>query len=148
MSDLVRLSISLESDLAAELDRLVERSRYENRSEYVRDLIRAQLVDEEWQEGHEVLGTITLIYDHHQNGLSDKLNTLQHEHHASVLASTHVHLDHHLCAEMIMLRGLPDILRGLTDDMRKLKGVLHAALAFSSTGHSLRKPGKHSHAHS
>lgn len=148
MSDLVRLSISLESDLAVELDRLVDRSRYENRSEYVRDLIRAQLVDEEWQEGHEVLGTITLIYDHHQNGLSDKLNALQHEHHASVLASTHVHLDHHLCAEMIMLRGQPDILRGMTDSMRKLKGVLHAALAFSSTGQSLRKTGKHSHAHS
>lgn len=143
MSDLVRLSISLEGELASELDRLVASSRYENRSEYVRDLIRAQLVDEEWQQGHEVLGTITLIYDHHQNGLSDKLNALQHEHHASVLASTHVHLDHHLCAEMIMLRGQPDILRELTGGMRKLKGVLHAAFALSSTGQSLPRAKHH-----
>lgn len=148
MSDLVRVSISLEASLAAELDRLVAISRYENRSEYVRDLIREQLVSEEWEQGREVLGTITLIYDHHQGGLSDKLNALQHDHHANVLASTHVHLDHHLCAEMIMLRGKPEILRELTDGMRKLKGVLHAALAFSSTGHALRKLGKHSHAHS
>jgi CopG family nickel-responsive transcriptional regulator len=148
VSDLVRLSISLEAELAAELDRLVESSSYENRSEYLRDLIRGRLVEEDWQKGREVLGTITLIYDHHQGGLSDKLNSLQHEHHASVLASTHVHMDHHLCAEMIMLRGKPAILREITDGMRKLKGVLHAALAFSSTGQSLRKQGKHNHAHS
>ncbi|MCB9894905.1 MAG: nickel-responsive transcriptional regulator NikR [Planctomycetes bacterium] len=144
MSDLVRLSISLEADLATELERLVERSRYDNRSEFIRDLIRERLVDEEWARGGEVLGTITLIYDHHQNGLTDKLNELQHEYHANVLASTHVHLDHHNCAEMIMMRGRPEVLRELADGMRKLKGVLHAALAVSSTGKALRK---HNHAH-
>lgn len=145
MSDLVRVSISLEASLAAELDRLVETSRYENRSEYVRDLIREQLVSEEWEQRREVLGTITLIYDHHQGGLSDKLNGLQHDHHANVLASTHVHLDHGTCAEMIMLRGKPEILRELTDGMRRLKGVLHAAFALSSTGKTLQRGG-HRHA--
>ncbi|MCA8915619.1 MAG: nickel-responsive transcriptional regulator NikR [Planctomycetes bacterium] len=143
MSDLVRLSISLEADLAAELDRLVDQSRYENRSEFVRDLIRERLVDEEWARGGEVLGTITLIYDHHQNGLTDKLNELQHEYHANVLASTHVHLDHHNCAEMIMMRGKPDVLRELTDGMRKLKGVMHAAFALSSTGKGIVRGGHH-----
>lgn len=141
---MVRLSISLESDLAVELDRLVSGAGYENRSEYVRDLIREQLVEEEWTYGREVLGTITLIYDHHQSGLGEKLTGLQHDHHANVLASTHVHLDHHLCAEMIMMRGKPEVLRTLADGMKKLKGVLHAALAVSSTGKNLR----HRHAHS
>jgi len=144
MPNLVRLSISLESDLANELDRLVDGAGYENRSEYLRDLIREQLVEEEWTLGREVLGTITLIYDHHQPGLGDRLTALQHDHHASVLASTHVHLDHHLCAEMIMMRGKPEVLRTLADGMKKLKGVLHATLAVSSTGKNLR----HKHAHS
>jgi CopG family nickel-responsive transcriptional regulator len=139
MTNLVRLSMSLEADLAADLDRLVADAGYENRSEYIRDLIRAELVDEEWTLGREVLGTITLLYDHHQPGLTDKLNGLQHDHHAAVLASTHVHLDHHLCAEMIMMRGKPEVLRALSDGIKKLKGVLHATLAVSSTGKNLRK---------
>lgn len=139
MTELVRLSISLEAPLAAELDRLVDRARFENRSEFVRDLIRRSLVEEEWERGREVLGTITLVYDHHQPGLGDRLTALQHEYHANVLAGTHVHLDHHLCAEMIMMRGKPDVLRQLADGIRSLKGVLHAALAFSSTGKALRR---------
>lgn len=145
MSEVVRLSISLEAPLAAELDRLVDRAGYENRSEYVRDLVRRSLVEEEWDRGREILGTITLVYDHHKAGLSDKLNDLQHEYHANVLASTHVHLDHHYCAEMIMIRGKPEVLRALTDGMRGLKGVLHAAFTASAAGHTLRG---HKHAHS
>ena len=145
MSDLVRISISLEAELADELDQLVEHSRYENRSEFIRDMIRERLVQREWDKGGEVLGTITLVYDHHQSGLTDKLNELQHDYHANVLASTHVHLDHHNCAEMIMLRGKPDVLRELTDGMRKLKGVLNAGFALGSAGKALGRGG-HRHA--
>ncbi|MBX3475646.1 MAG: nickel-responsive transcriptional regulator NikR [Planctomycetes bacterium] len=137
MPDLERISISIESPLARELDRMLRAAGYENRSEYLRDLIRKELVAEEWQRGLEVLGTITLLYDHHQQGLSDKLNALQHDHHANVLSSTHVHLDHHICAEMIMLRGKAELLRTLADGMRKLKGVLHATLSVSTTGKAL-----------
>ncbi|MBE7491397.1 MAG: nickel-responsive transcriptional regulator NikR [Planctomycetes bacterium] len=146
MSELVRLSISLEAPLARELERLVRGAGYENRSEYLRDLVRKELVAEEWQRGVEVLGTITLLYDHHQQGLSDKLNALQHDHHANVLSSTHVHLDHHICAEMIMLRGKAELLRTLADGMRKLKGVLHAALSLSTTGRAFA-PRHHGHSH-
>lgn len=145
MSDLVRISISLEAELASRLDHLVSRAGYDNRSEFIRNLVREQLVDEQWELGREVVGTITLIYDHHQTGLSDKLNDLQHEYHANVLASTHVHLDHHNCAEMIMMRGKPDVLRALTDGMRRLKGVLHAAFIVSTTGNAFKG---HKHAHS
>lgn len=141
-TELVRISISIEAPLARELDRLVHHSGYESRSEYLRDLVRKELVAEEWQRGVEVLGTITLLYDHHQQGLSDKLNALQHDHHANVLSSTHVHLDHHICAEMIMLRGKAELLQDLADGMRKLKGVLHATLSLSTTGKAL-----HSHQH-
>jgi len=139
MSELVRISISLEADLADELDRLVSRAGYENRSEFVRAMVRERLVDEDWVQGREVLGTVTLVYDHHQPGIGDKLTELQHEYHTNVLASTHIHLDHGTCAEMIMIRGKPDVLRALTDGMRKVKGVLHAALATSSALKAARK---------
>ena len=98
MAGIVRLSISLEKGLYERLERLVEDSRYTNRSEYLRDLIRQRLVEQEWaDQRREVVGTITMIYDHHSRLLSDKLVEIQHEHHEHVLAATHVHLSRHLC---------------------------------------------------
>jgi CopG family nickel-responsive transcriptional regulator len=138
MSNLARLSFSIEQPLLERLEKLLQDSKYENRSEFIRDLIRGQLVEQEWQDNEEALGTVTLIYDHHMRQLSEKLTDLQHEHHDSVLAATHVHLDHHLCAEMIMIKGRAKEIRGLADRLRQQKGVLHATLSMSSTGKKLR----------
>lgn len=139
MPDLVRLSISLEAPLYDQLERLVESSGYTNRSEFVRDMIRNRLVEQTWSDAHqEVVGTITMVYDHHQRRLADRLIDIQHEHHDQILATTHVHLSHDLCAEMIMVRGLPERVRQIADALRQQRGVLHAALALSSTGDPLR----------
>ena len=70
-----------------------------NRSEFIRDMIRQQLVGQQWQDDRETLGTVTLLYNHHLHKLSEKLTDLQHHHHRNILVSTHVHLDDHLCAE-------------------------------------------------
>jgi CopG family nickel-responsive transcriptional regulator len=137
MSDLVRMSFSIEAPLLARLEKLLKSSRYTNRSEFIRDMIRGRLVEREWEADQEALGTITLIYNHHARGLSEKLTELQHHHHQSVLASTHVHLDHDTCAEMIMVRGRASQLRAVADLLRQHKGVLHAALSMSSTGKKL-----------
>lgn len=138
MSSLVRLSISLERSLADVLDRLVATGGYTNRSEYVRDLIRARLVEQQWSdEQQEVVGTITLVYDHHARELADRLVDIQHAHHANVMATTHVHLSADLCVEMIMTRGKADELRRLADQMRQQRGVLHADLTMSTTGAQL-----------
>ncbi len=137
MPELERVSMSIEAPLLRRLEDLVQTSGYTNRSEYIRDLIRGKLVEEEWERNVEAVGTITLLYDHHQRGLSDRLNHLQHNHHSNILATTHVHLDHDLCAEMIMVRGQGKLIRALTDSMRREKGVLHAALSLNSTGKSL-----------
>ena len=137
MSELVRLSLSIEKPLFERLEKMVKRSGYGNRSEFVRDMIRHQLVRQEWNANTEVVGTVTLVYDHHARHLSDKLTHLQHEHHAAVLATTHVHLDHHLCAEMILARGPARQIKKITDLLRQQKGVLHAALSLGSTGKSL-----------
>lgn len=139
MSELTRLSISLEQPLLARLERLVRGSGYTNRSEFVRDMIREQLVEQEWADQHaEVVGTITLLYDHDARQLSDRLTDIQHEHHEQILATTHVHLSRRLCAEMIMVRGSAGEVRHLLDHLRQQRGVLHAALGMSSTGQRLR----------
>jgi CopG family nickel-responsive transcriptional regulator len=139
MSELVRLSISLEKPLLRRLERLVKASRYTNRSEFIRDLIRQRLVEQQWtDEKQEVVGTVTLIYDHHARQLADKLIDIQHDHHDSILATTHVHLSHDLCGEMIMVRGSATLIRRLVDNLRQQRGVLHAELAMSSTGQALQ----------
>ena len=125
MSELVRLSISLEKPLLARLERLVKKSGYANRSEFVRDMIRERLVEQQWSDRRqEVVGTITLVYDHHARQLSDKLIEIQHEHHDQVMATTHVHLTHKLCAEMIMVKGSAARIRELCDRLRQQAGCV------------------------
>ncbi len=137
MSELVRLSISLERPLYETLEEMVRHSKYENRSEYLRDLIRDKVVADQWENAEEALGVITLIYNHHQRELSEKITNAQHHHHHLVLATTHVHLNSDLCAEMIMAKGKADNIRNLADTLRKQRGVLHLGLTMSSTGENL-----------
>lgn len=138
MADLTRLSFTIEQPLLKKMERLMRRGRFRNRSEFIRDLIRSRLVDSEWEQDAEALGTITLVYDHDTRRLSDKLTSLQHKHHDAVLATTHVHLDNHMCAEMIMVKGRAHTIRELADVLGQQKGVLHAQLSMSSTGKQLR----------
>ncbi|NLT60164.1 MAG: nickel-responsive transcriptional regulator NikR, partial [Candidatus Hydrogenedentes bacterium] len=105
MSELARLSFSIEKPLLERLERMVAEGNYGNRSEFIRDMIRDRLVAEAWEKNEEALGTVTILFDHHSRNLSEKLIDLQHDFEGTIMASTHVHLTHHLCAEMIMVRG-------------------------------------------
>lgn len=134
MADLERISISLEKPLSAKLAKLLKQTKYSNRSEFIRDLVRDKLVERAWESDEEALGTITLVYDHHKRNLTEKLTGLQHDFHHAVMATTHVHLDHDLCAEMIMVRGKASLIRALADALGKQKGVYHAKLSLSTTG--------------
>ena len=137
MSDLVRLSISIEEPLLKRLDKMVADCKYSNRSEFIRDMVRDLLVRREWDRDEEVVGTMTLLYDHSTKGLVQRLKTVQHEHRDEILASTHVNLEEDMCAEMIMLRGKAAQLKQLADKLRQLKGVIHAAISLGSTGQAL-----------
>jgi len=137
MSKLVRLSLSIEKPLLDRLEKMVRRSGYTNRSEFVRDMVRRQIVEEQWRSDREALGTVTLIYDHHQRRLSEKLTGLQHHYHNMVLVTTHVHLDEHLCAEVLIVKARAGKIREIADLLRQQKGVLHAALSLSSIGKEL-----------
>ena len=137
MSDLVRFSVSIEQSLFEQLEQQVADSEYSNRSEFIRDLIRNHIVEAQWHSNAESLGTIFLLYDHHSRGLSERLTHEQHHFSGQVLATTHVHLDEHLCAEMIMVRGRGRDIKALADRLHREKGVLHARLATGSTGRNL-----------
>jgi len=138
MSDLVRMSVSIEKPLFDRMEKLIAGSNCRNRSEFVRDLIRNHLVEQEWTSGRDLLGTISLVYDHHARGLSKNLTDQQHHFPGTVLATTHVHLDEHLCAEMIMVRGRGKDINSLAEGLGRAKGVLHAKLATGTTGKALR----------
>ena len=138
MADAVRVSISIDKSLYDKLERLVRESKYENRSEFIRDLVRGRIVEDEWRADEPALGTIMLLYNHDRRNLTDKLTKLQHGHHHAILATTHVHVDHDICAEMIMVRDKASHIRELADLLGQQRGVLHASLSMSSLGERLK----------
>lgn len=126
----IRFSVSLPATLLAELDRRIVGRGYDSRSEFVRDLIRARLVEEAWAgAGSEVHGVLTIIYDHHRRGLTDKLHQVQHHRFVHILCTQHVHLDHDHCLETIVLRGTPGEIERMALEIGGLKGVSFAELA-------------------
>ena len=132
-----RFSISMEEDLLGKFDNHLSGHGYSNRSEAVRDLVRKALVDEEWDAGEEVVGVITLVFDHHQRKLQDKLTELQHDHHDMIISSTHVHLDHDNCLEVIIVKGKAGSVRELANRLKATRGVKSSELTAASTGKKL-----------
>jgi CopG family nickel-responsive transcriptional regulator len=131
--DLERVSLAIEKSLLRRFDRLLDRRGLGNRSEAIRDLIRRRLVEEEDFAGRgEVVASLTLVYDHAQRELSDRLVATGHHHHARVLSAMHVHLDDRMCLEVMALRGTPAVLRHFADHLIGLKGVKHGQLVVSS----------------
>ena len=138
MSDLQRIGVAIDGDLLERFDGLISRRGYTNRSEAFRDLIRADLVNDVAQRPSSlIVGTITLLYDHHVRLLSEKLTSLQHDHHHSILSSLHVHLDHDHCLEVIVLKGKAGDIRKIADLLIAAKGVKHGKLTVTSLGQDL-----------
>jgi CopG family transcriptional regulator, nickel-responsive regulator len=138
MSELARTGVSLEEDLLQEFDRLIAKRGYKNRSEAFRDLIREALLTETVHSNKPVVGTLTLVYDHHTPNLSEKLTEAQHSAGASVLAATHVHLDHHYCLEVVIMKGKSKDLQELADHMLALRGVELGKLVLTNSGKDIK----------
>jgi CopG family nickel-responsive transcriptional regulator len=132
-----RFSVSLPSELAREFDALVAAKGYSNRSLAIADLIRAELVDHRQAHGGEIAGTITLLYDHHKRHLQETLTDLQHDHTDLIISTLHVHLDHHNCLEVLVVRGDAGRIRSLADELIAAKGVMHGRLTVTATGEHL-----------
>jgi len=137
MKKLVRFGVSLGKDLLERFDALIAERGYDNRSEAFRDLIRGALVEQEWREGGEVAGAITLVYEHHKKDLVGRLTDIQHEAHDVIISTQHIHLDHDHCLEILAVRGRSADVRRLADSLRSIKGVLQGSVNMASTGNKL-----------
>lgn len=138
MSELSRIGVAIDSDLLAKFDELIANRGYTNRSEAFRDLIRDELVEKAW-EGPEspVVGTVTLVYDHHVRLLSDRLTDLQHDHYHLILSTMHVHLDHDNCLEVLVVKGRAKDVKKIADALISTKGVKHGRLTITASGAEL-----------
>jgi CopG family nickel-responsive transcriptional regulator len=129
-----RFGVSIPNRLLERFDDLVREKGFDNRSEAIRDLIRNFLVEAEWESDAETIGTVTLVYDHHVKELSEGLNSIQHRMGDAIISSLHVHLDHNMCLEVIVVRGNSSQIRKLADQLIGTKGVVHGKLTAATVG--------------
>jgi len=133
-----RFTVSLPDALMRTLDRLRVGRGYVNRSEFVRDLLRAELVREEWTEQRgETVGVLALVYDHDTRALADKLTDIQHHSRGVIAMALHVHLDAHTCLEVIPLRGAVAEIQGVANRLISVKGVRYGQLVPATAGKRL-----------
>ena len=134
MSNLARFGVSLDKELLRKFDERIKEKKYTNRSEAIRDLIRDDLVKKEWQEGKEVTGSITLVYNHHKRELTNLLIDIQHDYHDTVLSTQHIHLDEDNCLEIVVVKGKPREIEELYGKLKSAKGVKHGGFSMATTG--------------
>jgi len=139
MSSLSRIGVAIDSELLDQFDALIRERGYSNRSEAFRDLIRDELVEKNWESPEsQVVGTVTLVYDHHVRLLNEKLTDIQHDHHHSILSTLHIHLDHDNCLEVLVVKGKSAAVRKVADALISTKGVKHGRLTITTSGAGLK----------
>ena len=139
MSALSRIGVAIDTGLLKKFDKLIGQRGYTNRSEAFRDMIRDELVEQTWESPEsQVVGTVTLLYDHHVRMLNEKLTSIQHDFHHSILSTLHVHLDHDNCLEVLVVRGKSADVRKVADVLISTKGVKHGRLTISTSGTELK----------
>jgi len=133
MSEIVRFSVSLESDLLEKFDRFCSEEHFATRSEAIRQLLRDKLTQRAWEsDAREVAGTLTLVYDHHRPQLRQRLMQVQHDHGPLIVATLHAHLAHDRCLETIVLRGPAGSLRKVAAELSGLKGIFKGELVMAA----------------
>ena len=138
MSELSRIGVAIDTELLEKFDALIAQRGYTNRSEAFRDLIRDDLVEQMWESPESnVVGTVTLVYDHHVRMLNEKLTDMQHEHHRLILSTLHVHLDHDNCLEVLVVKGKARQVRKIAEALISTKGVKHGRLTITTSGAEL-----------
>ncbi len=134
MSDLIRFGVSIDKELLERYDEKIKFDNYSNRSNAIADLIREELIKQEWQEDKIITGVITIVFDHHKRDLVSNLTNIQHYHHDIIISSQHIHLDHNYCFEIVVVKGKPKELKNLCTKLKAAKGVKHANLNLATTG--------------
>lgn len=148
MSGVTRFGVSIDDSLLERFDKQISKKGYTNRSEAIRDLIRDNLVIEEWASDQETVGTITIVYDHHTRDLGSNLTHLQHSFEGEIKSVLHIHLDHFNCLEVLVVKGKAHLLQTFADQLVGTRGVKHGKLTMTTTGAGMDAPtGHHAHQH-
>jgi len=135
MDKVTRFGVSVDTGLLSQFDELIEKLGYKSRSEALRDLIREKLVSEEWKdEKADTVGILALVYSHDSRELTEILTSIQHKYLDSIVSSTHIHLDHHNCLEVIVLKGQSSLIKEISDKLLATKNVKHGRLITTTTG--------------
>ena len=131
----VRFSVSISSDLLEKFDQAVREKSYSSRSKAIRDLIVNFIVEREWEKSdREVMGSLTILYDHESRGLLERLLDIQHERRDNIISTMHMHIDEQNCMEILAVKGYPKEIRELADKILSCKGVKHGRLVMSIKG--------------
>jgi CopG family nickel-responsive transcriptional regulator len=128
-----RFGVSLEENLLNDLDNLVTKHHFPNRSQAIRFLINQYKVEDRWKEDADVAGALVLIYDHHKRDIQKHMTGIQHDYNCLILSSQHIHLDHNNCLETIALKGKAGKLLKLAYKLKAIKGIKHGDLVMSGT---------------
>jgi len=131
---IIRFGVSMEKNLLEKFDRFLKKNGYKNRSEGIRDLIRKTLVEQEWEKGKYVAGSINLVYNHHKRDLVLKIMDIQHHFHNNVISTQHIHMDEENCFEIIVVKGKAEKITILYNYLKALKGVKYSSLSKATTG--------------
>lgn len=135
MSIVERFGVSMEEDLLERFDELIGKRGYTSRSEAIRDLVRQEIVKDEWADPNtEVIGTLTIVYEHHEHELAHVIAELQHQYHESIICSTHIHMDAHNCLEVVIVRGPSTRIKYIANSLISTRGVKHGELCCTTTG--------------
>ena len=134
MPGVVRFGVSIEEGLIEKFDKYIEQKNYSNRSEAIRDLIRKNLIEDEWAKNGKVACGIVIVYDHHKRELVNKLMDIQHDYSEVIISTQHVHLDHDNCLEIVAAKGNVKKVEQLANKMSSLKGVKHCSAAKTTSG--------------
>ncbi len=144
MAELTRFGVSMENDLLEDFDALIAEKGYSNRSEAIRDIIRNTIVQQQVRSGNKSgIGVLTFVYDHHRRDLERNLTKLQHDHFKNIVSTTHVHVDHDNCLEVIIMNGTVSRIKKIADNLLSFKGVKHGNLVLTTTMDS--KHSSHPH---
>jgi len=128
-----RVGVAFEPELLRDFDILFRKKGYASRSEAVRDLVRRSIIESAVKDDNsDVIGTLTIVYDHDAPGVTDRLLELQHHHHDEIMTTTHIHLDEDKCLEVLIVRGRSRAVRTLADNIKALKGVRHGELVVTA----------------
>lgn len=129
-----RVGVAFEPELLRKFDDMIKGMGYASRSEAVRDVVRKAIIESEINaEKGDVMGTITIIYDHRAGNVTDRLLRLQHHHQSEIISTTHIHASRRMCLEVIVVRGKAEDVKNLAGRLRATKGVKHGKLVMTKT---------------